>query len=141
MLRTRRKRTFLRDQGGAAAVEFAIIGPLFFVMIIGILFYGGYFWTAHSLQQVANDCARASIAGLDATERAQIARSVMATELSGYPFLEASSAQLTLEDNQNRIAITLSYDASRSPFFSLAGLIPMPPSTIKRQAVVRLGGY
>ncbi|MCC7268336.1 MAG: pilus assembly protein, partial [Caulobacteraceae bacterium] len=29
---------------GAAAVEFAFVGPVFVLMLCGIMAYGGYFW-------------------------------------------------------------------------------------------------
>lgn len=139
--RTKRLTTISSDCRGAAAIEFAIVGPIFFITLIGILFYGGYFWIAHSVQQLANDSARASIAGVDAEERREIAEEVLAGAIGSYSFLDPSAATITIDDEAQRIAINVAYDASRSPFFSLDGFIPMPSSMIRRQAVVRLGGY
>jgi hypothetical protein len=49
--------------------------PAFIVVLLGIMSFGGYFWLAHSVQQLANDSARAAVAGLNASERQQLARS------------------------------------------------------------------
>ena len=51
-------RNLWRSSAGSAVVEFAVVMPVFTVMVFGILQYGGYIWTAHSIQQLANDGAR-----------------------------------------------------------------------------------
>lgn len=129
------------DEGGGALVEFAIVAPVLCAALMGILFYGGYFWTAHSIQQLANDSARAAIAGLDADERQEIAESTLASELDSYPSLNPDAASVSVTDESEKVAVNVSYDASGSAFYALANVIPMPSSTITRQAVVRLGGY
>jgi Flp pilus assembly protein TadG len=141
MLGSRWRSTVLEDASGAAAIEFAIVGPLLFVLLLGILSYGGYFWTAHAVQQLANNGARAAIAGLDSTERRSLAEASMQEELAAYDTLRPEAASLTIDDEPDRLAVRISYDASSTPFFALSRLIPMPSSTIRRQAVVRLGGY
>jgi Flp pilus assembly protein TadG len=128
-------------ESGASALEFALIAPPFLAVLLGLLSYGGYFWTAHSLQQLANDCARASVAGLDADEREEIARDALESQVGGYAFLEESLADVTVTDGGNDVTVAVSYDASDSAFFVLSGLIPMPSPEMSRQAVVRLGGY
>ena len=40
-------------------MEFAIVAPVLVMLVFGILMYGGYFLMAHSVQQLANDAARA----------------------------------------------------------------------------------
>ena len=47
-----------RDQGGASAVEFALIAPVFFVLIFGIIACGLLFWTQVGLQHGAEMAAR-----------------------------------------------------------------------------------
>jgi Flp pilus assembly protein TadG len=111
------------------------------MMLLGIVCYGGYFWIAHSVQQVANDAARVSVGGLDATERASLAKGVLASEIDDYAYLTASSATVTLVDQDQAVTVKVAYDASATPFWSLYKLMPMPSSTITRSATVRLGGY
>ena len=122
-------------------VEFAIVGPVLVVMLLGIVAYGGYFWLSHAVQQMANDAARSALAGLDATERAALARSSMSSSLASYAFLDAASARVTVADDATNLKVSIDYDASGSPFWAIRGLVPLPSSTITRQASIRLGGY
>lgn len=128
-------------QSGSVAVEFAMIGPILFMTLFGIIAYGGYFWTAHAVQQIANDAARAAIVGASAQERSQLIVSAVSAEAGDYVFLDAARAVVAVRDMSDRYAVSVTYDASDSPFFAAAGIVPMPPATIVRQATVRLGGY
>jgi Flp pilus assembly protein TadG len=47
-----------QDQQGASAVEFAIIAPVFFLLIFGIIAVGLMFWTQIGLQHGAEMAAR-----------------------------------------------------------------------------------
>lgn len=137
-------RRLLACRQGANAVEFAIICPLFFMLTAGILVYGLYFGTAHAVQQLAADAARASVAGLSDAERTQIAKSHIATSIGGYPFI--SAGRLTVEakrspNDSDLFIVNLVYDASDLPVFGLDKLVPVPSSTIRRSATIRRGGY
>jgi Flp pilus assembly protein TadG len=131
----------LGSDSGAAAVEFAIVGPIFLILLVGVMAWGNYFWLSHSLQQVANDAARAALAGVDAAERKSLAAAVLAEEIGDYASLTPKAASVQVQDVANRVTVTISYDASSSPFWAFSTLVPMPSSLIKRQASVRLGGY
>jgi Flp pilus assembly protein TadG len=134
-------RRTLADHGGASAVEFAIVGPVFLMMLMGIVSYGGYFWIAHAVQQVANDSARVAIGGLTTSERAGLAQGVLTSEIGSYAMLTASDAAVTVADQNQAVTVTIAYDASKMPFWALYPMLPMPSSTITRSATVRLGGY
>lgn len=132
---------FLKRDSGAAALEFAIVGPMMVLMILGICSYGGYFWISHAVQQVANDAARAAMGGLDSAERAGLAHAVLADEIDDYVWLKSSKAKVSVLGGTDSVTVAIAYDASETPFWSLGGLVPMPSSTISRSATVRLGGY
>jgi Flp pilus assembly protein TadG len=134
-------RKFLSCHRGASALEFAIIGPVFCVLLFGILAWGGYFWMAHAVQQLANDGARVAVGGLDPTERAALAQASLTAEIGSYSFLDRTATTLSVQDNNQQLAVQVAYDASRSPFFSMSALIPMPSSIITRKAITQLGGY
>jgi Flp pilus assembly protein TadG len=140
-LRSRFVARLKADQRGAVLVEFAMVGPILIVMILGIVAYGGYFWMSHAVQQVANDAARAAVAGLVATERASLAQSALSSSIGGYPFLVPSAAKATVSGDSTELKVAVAYDASGSPFWAFKGLIPLPSTTITRQAAIRLGGY
>lgn len=136
-----RLRSFRRRDDGAVLVEFAFVGPILIVMLMGIIAYGGYFWVSHAVQQLANDAARAAVGGLDSTERSSLAQSSLTGSMGNYAFLEPQSAHVTVTGDTTNLKIAVAYDASNSPFFAMKGLLPLPNSTITRQASIRLGGY
>lgn len=130
-----------RDERGSAAVEFALVGPLLILLLIGMVVYGGWFWLAQSVQSLASEAARASIAGLDAAERTRLAQSYVQGHADDLAGLNPARARLTIQSDAESIQVRILYDAHDHPVMSLAGLIPSPPSTIERTAVVRIGGY
>ncbi|HWK88231.1 MAG TPA: TadE/TadG family type IV pilus assembly protein [Xanthobacteraceae bacterium] len=133
-----------RCRSGVAAIEFAIVAPVFFLMVFGLLAYAIYFGMVHSVQQLAADAARASVAGITSDERAALARSNIANALSSYPLLDPRKLTVAAAPSgtdPNLFAVDLRYDASANTIFALEGIVPMPPRVIERQAVIRRGGY
>ncbi len=55
-------RTFRTAQDGAIAVEFALVFPVFLLVVFGIIVYGSYLAVVHGVQQLAAEAARSSIA-------------------------------------------------------------------------------
>ena len=133
-------RPLSRSRSGAAAIEFAIVGPVFVLMLLGIVSYGGYFWMAHSVQQLANDGARAAVAGLSQSERTQLAQSTVTAETTSYAALRSSLMTVSETEQSQAITVTVNYNAANSGFW-LAGFVPMPSTTISRSATVKTGGY
>ncbi|KQZ31769.1 TadE/TadG family type IV pilus assembly protein [Caulobacter sp. Root1472] len=133
-------RRFRRDQSGATAVEFAFLAPVLIFMLMGITGYGGYFWMSHSVQQLANDAARAAIPGSTAAERASLAKAAVAASAGD---AELVPAKLSTEviDRDGRLTVAVSYDAAQSFAFAVRGVTPMPSDQIRRRASVQLGGY
>jgi Flp pilus assembly protein TadG len=131
---------FVRDRSGVAAIEFAIVGPVLAFMLLGIVSYGGYFWFAHSVQQLANDAARATVSGIDAPERLSLAEHSVSSGLTTYARLSESHMDVDVSESDQAVSVRISYDASRE-WFWLLGDVAMPSKTIVREAVVRLGGY
>jgi Flp pilus assembly protein TadG len=131
----------LADRRGSTAVEFAIISPILILLLFGIIVYGGYFMLSHSLQQMADDAARASIAGLTDAERSSLAQAAVTNDVQTYSYLQPSLLQVNFTDQNQVLTITLTYNASRSPFWALSGLVPMPSSTLVSSAAIQIGGY
>ena len=129
------------SRAGSVAVEFAIIGPILILLLLGIVAYGGYFLMAHSVQQLANDAARAALSGLSDSERQQLAANCLASELPTYGFMNPKLVQLAYADQSQVMTVHIAYDASASPIWALNGVIPMPSASIVRSASVQVGGY
>lgn len=127
-----------------AALEFAIIAPVFLLILLGIAAYGIYFSAVSSLQELTADAARASVAGLSATERAAIVTNYVADSSPQYQLLQGHAITVTtapFPGDPTRYTVTLRTDISNLPLQVQSGIIPMPSSVIERTAVVRIGGY
>ncbi len=139
--REKRWPCFPLGDGGSTAVEFALVSPILIFLIMCIFSYGGYFLLAHTIQQLANEAARAAVAGVNDSERRSLAAGCLGSELPSYGYLNPASAQLSLTDLAAVLTVQVSYDATTSPVWSLRALVPMPSPIIIRTAAVQLGGY
>ena len=133
-------RPFIRARSAATAVEFSLIAPIFLAMLFGMVTYGTLLSTYSGVQQLAAEAARASLAGLSAGERAQIARSFVTANVSSYPFLDPTRlivTTATLTTPTPAFQVTVQYDLSSMFVYQFSRLVPMPPSTFVRSAVVQ----
>lgn len=135
---------FPGDRSGTSAIEFAIIAPVFILIMIGILAYGIYFGAAHSVAQLAADAARASVAGLSDAERQRLVQGHVQASAGSYLLIDGSkvsveAAPLTSDARQFRVVVR--YEASDLPIWQMRPILPLPSETITRVAVVSRGGY
>lgn len=137
-------RRFVRDGSGASAIEFALVAPVLLLFLVGVLVYGLYYGAASSVQQLAADAARASVAGLNDDERAAIARQHVADGSRSYVLLDPARASVSAHPSAadpNQFEVAVSYDASQLSIWAFEGLIPLPSRTIRRSAAIQRGGY
>ena len=133
----------LPDRSGSTAVEFALLCPLYLLLIMGMTAYGIYFGTAHSVQQIAADAARVAVAGLDPLERQQLATGFVQSHAGGYLFINVDNVTVAVGDDpadRTQFDVTVSYDASDLPIWALHGRLTMPDKTIERRSTIRIGG-
>lgn len=135
------RNSFARSKRANAAVEFAIVGPLLILVLTGIFTYGGYFLTAHTVQQLANDAARSAIAGLDDDERLSLARTTVEQGIADQRFMRGDLQNVTLTHNGEMMTVQVTYDASDDMYWALAAMVPVPRPQISRSATIRVGGY
>lgn len=131
------------DRRGTSAVEFALLAPVYLLLVMGMAAYGIYLAASHSVQQLAADAARVAIAGLDSDERAELVRAFIDDNGGGYAFishakLDVAAAPSTLDPAQ--FVISLRYDASDLPVWNLFPGLSMPGTTIVRASTIRNGG-
>lgn len=132
---------FTRSTRGTSAVEFALLSPLYFLLMAGMAAYGLYLGTSHSLQQIAADAARAAVAGLSADERHEIALGYVAANADTYPLIETQHLAVDAQDGDaGRFVVSLDYDARSLPIWNLFDGLPLPQVTIVRRAAIRIGG-
>jgi len=137
------KQRFIRAADGAAALEFAILAPVFLLFGAGMLAYAIYFGAAHSLQQLAADAARISIAGLTASERTTLVGNFLDQNAGGYLLIDRSKltyALTTAKADPTEYSVALRYDASALPIWNLYLPLPLPSRTIAYSSVIRMGG-
>ena len=124
-------------QRGSTLMEAAFALPVLILLLMGIVIYGNWFMTAHSLQQAANDAARASVAGLDTAERRALVEQSITASRAAFPAPAAQAIGVGTGESGGYYTVTLSYDLVNAPIFA-ATPIPIPASTLRRSAVVRI---
>lgn len=126
------------DQRGTAIVEFAILLPVLASLLMGILCFGLYFGAAHSVQQLAADAARHSIAGETLAERRTMVTGFVTTHGPSYFLVrpERLSEVSATEQSGGRLRVRIAYDATWLPIFGFSRVLPLPPATITRDCVI-----
>jgi Flp pilus assembly protein TadG len=135
---------FFKDRRAVAAVEFALVFPLFIAVVFGIIVFGSYLVVVHGVQQLAAEAARSSIAGLTDSERASLAQSYVTTNLSYYPLISPSRVSVSAAPSSgdgNVFVVTVQYDDSNSLIYLLPQFIPTPSPTIVESAAIPRGGF
>lgn len=131
------------EASGSTAVEFAMLCPLYLLLVLGMTAYGIYFGASHSVQQISADAARAAIAGIDAAERRQLATGFIARNAGGYVFIDPERLTVQVGDSTvdgSQFNVAVSYDASVLPIWNLFDRLKMPGQTIRRSSTIRIGG-
>lgn len=132
---------FREKADGTSAVEFAIIAPVFLLLVFGMIAYGIYLGAVHSVQQMAADAARTAIAGLDEAERKALAQRYIELNGAGYVLIDQEKLVISVKDSAvdpQQFIVAIAYDAKDLPVWNL---IPgMPSQTIYRTSTIRVGG-
>ena len=134
---------FSRDAEGVAAIEFAILAPLFICMMFSMIGWGIYLGVSHSVQQIAADTARVAISGLSEGERESLALNFVSSQQSGdFPPIRKEKLKVQVADSKtiaNQFTVMLTYDASDLPVWGLMTFV-MPDPLIIKTTTIRIGG-
>ncbi len=129
-----------RDRRGIAAVEFALVAPVFLLIVAGIVTYGMYFAVQVAVTEAAAEGARVSVAGLTASERAVLANQAAAVVINSYrPMLTAASATITAAPSAGNallFTVTVSY-----PYTNFVPIMVPLAATPTATITVSNGGY
>jgi Flp pilus assembly protein TadG len=137
-------RHFYRNRSGVAAVEFAIVAPVFLLLLAGIITFGLYFAAATALQHVANEAARASVAGLDNAERASLAQARVSADIAAYGFIDASRVVTEAGPDTTRgstFRVVVRYDTGSLFMMPLTRFAAEDFRWIERTAAIQYGGF
>jgi Flp pilus assembly protein TadG len=134
-------RAFSRDRKGASAVEFALIAPFLLMLVMAVLAYGSIFATSLSLQQMAAETARATIGGLNDTERATLAQAKLADIQDKFPMLDAEMVTFSFDQGESSEVgrLTFTYDMASHPAYALEKLLPLPASPLSYSTIITDG--
>lgn len=138
---------------GAVALEFALIAPLFLLLIFGTMVFALYFATFVAVIHGSAEAARASIGGVTDAERSQLARTRVQALFTGYqPLLDPARVTVTTTPTTlggrpgYRVAIAYPISDFGFGFFhDFAGSVGAggapAPATVSYAVTVANGGY
>lgn len=137
-----------KNDEGAAAVEFAIVATLFLTLVLAIIGYGTYFAARLALSYAASEGARASIAGMNDSERQILAVETAQRVLDNYGLLigygPGGPAQIVAQPVSGQpglYEVVITYDFSETGLGGLGGLVPLPNPVSTTRVIVSNGGY
>lgn len=134
--------SLIRDRRGTSAVEFALVAPIFLTLVFGIVAFGAVISLDNGLQQIVAEAARASVAGLNDAERAQLAQGSVTSNVASYAFIDPTKMTLTFDDpSPTSFRVSVKYDMSKLFAYHLLTSLPLPSPVVTRQAVVQRGGF
>jgi Flp pilus assembly protein TadG len=131
------------DEAGTAAIEFAIVAPIFVLLVMGMIAYGIYFGASHSIAQISADAARVALAGLTETERQALVADFIDRNADDYVFVDKDRIDVEAHDSNDdgtQFVVAISYEAEDLPIWNLLSGLPLPRTTIFRQSTIRVGG-
>ena len=130
-------------RSGASAVEFALVAPVFLLMLIGILVYGQYLSLVHSMEQLAAQAARQSMAGLDTAERTSLAQGYLQQNAQFYPMVDTRRLSMSAApagNDPNVFVVTVSYDLTNTLFATFTRFLSSQ-RLLTASAAIERGGY
>lgn len=134
---------FPRNKVGTAAVEFAILAPVFLLLLMGVIAFGIYLGAANAVQQLAADATRTALAGIDAAERQTLATTYIQKNAAKYTLINPAQIETSIDNaasDPSQFTVTISYNAANLPIWNLFTGLPLPGKTITRASTIRLGG-
>jgi Flp pilus assembly protein TadG len=131
------------DAQGASALEFAIVAPVFLMLVFGIIVYGYYFASLSMLNHVAYEAARATVTGLSDDERSELAHARADELISGLGgFIDADAIDVdAATDGDGIYAVTVHYEFNALSLIGASSILPMPPMEQTIRVEMSHGGY
>lgn len=114
-----------------------MLAPILMVLLLGILAYGQYILTAHTLQQLANDAARAAIVAPSRADRETLARDSVAEGLAGAALARPETVDTRFDEQNGRVLVAVTVDTRDLSLLRVA-MVPMPAPILERRAVAEL---
>ena len=120
-----RLRTLRQDERGVAAVEFAIIAPMFFALLLSVVDVGRYMWTLNTIQYATDEAVRAgAIQQLtDAEIKDRVAQAVAP--------ISRTDVAVTVESSGD--ALTVTANSTYRFFFPISAFLSGAPIDVRSE--------
>ncbi|HEX6400305.1 MAG TPA: TadE/TadG family type IV pilus assembly protein [Actinomycetota bacterium] len=115
----------IRQEDGAAAVEFALIVGLLSILVFGLLEYGIAFWQVQNLRAAAREGARVAAVRGDATAIETRMVNASAGSLTGGETFTITPAPCTGDTSGGEVTVTIN-NATLSPSVQAAFQVSIP---------------
>lgn len=117
----------IRHKQGAAAIEMALVFPVFILFVLGIIEFSRAYWVLHTMQLAIEEAARYTIVNTTAYDSAIISK--VQENLYGF-----NSSQFTITSvSQNISGVTYKVITASYPFnFAVPNLLPFNGITLAR---------
>lgn len=125
---------FGRCRRGANAVEFALVAPILFLLLLGIAYVSVYLSVGHSLAQLAADASRYAMVGLTADERQTLAQQWV--NENRYGLVNPDRLQMAADENDGALRVSLAYDMTYLPAPPIVSAVIDLPDRMERSATV-----
>lgn len=126
----------MRCRKGANAVEFALIAPILFFLLLGICYISIYLSIGHSLAQLAADASRYALSGLTRTERIELAGRWASDSSNVYGFVNPARLKVSAVESSNALRVTVAYDMTYLPVPPIVGAVVTLPKVMQRSSTV-----
>lgn len=132
----------VRSMQGVAALEFAIVFPVLFLVMYGMVFYAMIFAAKHTLAEAAADGARTAVRFMTAKDDVSARKNAACTQAkNGVTWIEQMSGASVSCSTENAVnctkpsgskveclSITLSYAYAQNPLLPRLPILPAPLS-------------
>ncbi|UKA48705.1 pilus assembly protein [Arthrobacter sp. FW305-123] len=136
-----RRRSAVNSQSGAVAVEFALVLPIFLVLVLGIFEFGRAFNIQISLSEAAREAAR--YAAIHQSESGYAVGDAQAAGVAAAPSVDLDPGDITITSSGTspcNVEVSIAYNTPWMTGFP--GLVPGMPAelNISGTGVMRCGG-
>lgn len=136
-------RRSLADNGGIAALEFAVLAPALLTIAFAVVVYSIYFTARMGVREAATEGARAAVVGLSSAERTTLAHARAEEVIAGYAGFLGGTAPVvsTAPVGSDAFTVTVSCDMSGSPIMRYGGFLPLPSPNVAATVTIMNGSY
>lgn len=125
--------TLRRDGRGAAAIEFAVLGPLLFTILLGIIEMGRMFYVRESLEYATEQAARYYMVN-PAAAQSDVTQALRAAMVGGMGSDISTPTYSDVTNCNGNVAVTCTTITATYTFVSMAKILNLGNPVLKATA-------